>query len=833
MVHSTRARTRLRSRFAAILAIAFVLLTASAPQGTDARTRLRPLPNPAAAPVAAVRATVAPTAPAAGPWAGLDPQRQSLVAQFLVKYATGLVISGDEAQILTKFGSGQPVTELEADTLVSRALYTKYITRGRLNNRQSSLAAAFEATMVNAQAYRNASKRFAHQITEFTAEIEPNNTIGAASGSVSHRFNGALANDGSPDVDHYAVNVPAGATVAVSFNGDPLKTGTVVGAAVDLLDRSGAALPVAFRSATIEGSTVLPGQSAIFSVPVTGTYYVTVRSDVSVPLTTASGAYGLGVDLFAGTAAQSSGGARGGTVVNGGFETGDFTGWTTAVPCNLNTATWTVYSGAASAPISGTPLPAPPEGVFASVFDQNFNSTGLLYQDITLAAGQNHILTFTMYYNNQDGTFVTPDTLACDGETNQQIRVDILNTAAPVDSVAAGDVLLNVFRTEVGDPAVLGPSQFTADLSAFAGQTVRLRFADVDNLFFQTLVVDAVDVISFPQGVDLQVVKTAAPDPVPTASNLTYTILVANNSETPRTNVTLTDVVPTNTTFVSATAPAGWTCTTPPVGGTGTVTCTTPTLAAGAVAILNLVVAVGCVPVASDGLAFNITNTVTVTSTEPDADPSDNTATAVTGLVDPAPTVVCPAEGVTVPGNIATGCTITGAVVTFDSFISVVDNCPGSTVVCEPASGSTLPIGTTTVTCTATDISGNTGSCSFPVNVVQPATLCFVDDNSGDTFTQTVPENGGLVSGGLWTYTVAATGITYCGTPDQVAYTPGHSLIVRDTSDPLYSINANFTLRTNGAGTVTFIIRPGERHVLRDRNISNDPPCSAPPPPTR
>lgn len=40
------------------------------------------------------------------------------------------------------------------------------------------------------------------------------------------------------------------------------------------------------------------------------------------------------------------------------------------------------------------------------------------------------------------------------------------------------------------------------------------------------------------------------------------------------------------------------------------------------------------------------------------------------------------------------------------------------TPVCVPASGSTLPLGVTTVTCTATDAAGNTGSSSFAVTVV-------------------------------------------------------------------------------------------------------------------
>src|SRR5678815_3263159 len=54
-------------------------------------------------------------------------------------------------------------------------------------------------------------------------------------------------------------------------------------------------------------------------------------------------------------------------------------------------------------------------------------------------------------------------------------------------------------------------------------------------------------------------------------------------------------------------------------------------------------------------------------------------------------------------------------VVTFA--VTTNDNCPGTTVVCAPPSGSCFPVGVTTVTCTATDQAGNTATCSFTVTV--------------------------------------------------------------------------------------------------------------------
>ncbi len=72
---------------------------------------------------------------------------------------------------------------------------------------------------------------------------------------------------------------------------------------------------------------------------------------------------------------------------------------------------------------------------------------------------------------------------------------------------------------------------------------------------------------------------------------------------------------------------------------------------------------------------------------------------------------------VTVPADITVNAVSpAGAPVSFSS--SAVDAVDGSlTPVCTPASGSTFPIAVTTVTCSATDAAGNTGSATFTVTV--------------------------------------------------------------------------------------------------------------------
>ena len=73
---------------------------------------------------------------------------------------------------------------------------------------------------------------------------------------------------------------------------------------------------------------------------------------------------------------------------------------------------------------------------------------------------------------------------------------------------------------------------------------------------------------------------------------------------------------------------------------------------------------------------------------------------------------------VTVPSDFfveATG--ESGATVSYNG-VSAVDDVDGPVgFTCGPASGTIFPLGTTTVTCTATDASGNQSECAFPVVV--------------------------------------------------------------------------------------------------------------------
>ncbi|MEK6304147.1 MAG: HYR domain-containing protein [Acidobacteriota bacterium] len=76
------------------------------------------------------------------------------------------------------------------------------------------------------------------------------------------------------------------------------------------------------------------------------------------------------------------------------------------------------------------------------------------------------------------------------------------------------------------------------------------------------------------------------------------------------------------------------------------------------------------------------------------------------------PTITCPVNITAVTATAADPC----VVVSFAS-PTASDNCPGVVVVCNPPSGSCFPVGVTTVTCTATDASNNTATCTFTISV--------------------------------------------------------------------------------------------------------------------
>ncbi len=125
-----------------------------------------------------------------------------------------------------------------------------------------------------------------------------------------------------------------------------------------------------------------------------------------------------------------------------------------------------------------------------------------------------------------------------------------------------------------------------------------------------------------------------------------------------------------------------------------------------------------------------ITRTFTATDTSPLH--SSSSAVQTITVIDPTPpTITCPAN---IVAYLPLNTTATSMPVSFS--VGAQDNCAGVGVVSTPASGSTFPVGTTTVNSTATDAVGNTASCSFTVTVLYDFTGFFPPISNPPTINQ-------------------------------------------------------------------------------------------------
>ncbi|HYO75947.1 MAG TPA: IPTL-CTERM sorting domain-containing protein [Thermoanaerobaculia bacterium] len=130
---------------------------------------------------------------------------------------------------------------------------------------------------------------------------------------------------------------------------------------------------------------------------------------------------------------------------------------------------------------------------------------------------------------------------------------------------------------------------------------------------------------------DLSITKSTTATSAAPGSNVQYTIVVTNNGPDAASTIVLTDTLPAELQFVSITAPAGFTCTTPAVNTSGTITCNGATLANGASATFTL-----NTRIAPDATGGNVANSATVTSATGDPDNGDTTGTSGPVLIAPA-----------------------------------------------------------------------------------------------------------------------------------------------------------------------------------------------------
>ena len=165
--------------------------------------------------------------------------------------------------------------------------------------------------------------------------------------------------------------------------------------------------------------------------------------------------------------------------------------------------------------------------------------------------------------------------------------------------------------------------------------------------------------------------------------------------------------------------------------------------------LVNGPVTATCVPASGTLCAFG-TTLVTVTAT--DSTGNNSISTFNVTVVDTTPPVI------STPGDLFVDATSSnGAVVTFTT--SAVDMVSGpATTTPSVASGSTFPIGTTSVSVAATDATGNAGTAAFKVTVLP---LPCQKANNSNALNLTTSWTGGNVPGNsdiaLWSGTYAAS----------------------------------------------------------------------------
>ncbi|HTZ82872.1 MAG TPA: C25 family cysteine peptidase [Candidatus Acidoferrales bacterium] len=251
----------------------------------------------------------------------------------------------------------------------------------------------------------------------------------------------------------------------------------------------------------------------------------------------------------------------------------------------------------------------------------------------------------------------------------------------------------------------------------------------------------ATDVVASATQADLALSTTASPATVLAGNDITYTQTVTNNGPAAATGVTFTEATPTNTTYQSVSAPVGWTCTTPAVGATGTVTCTNPSLASGSAADIVVVVNV---PATVTAASITAASSISATTSDPN---SSNNSTSVTTPLSTYCDLTVTDSGT--PSPVTAGSTITYTQTVYNHGPS---NCASATLT------EATPANTTFVSVAAVTSGGGTWTCPniAPISCTNPS----VPPGSTGTITAIYRVNAGTAAGTIITDTVTGASAT-------------------------------------------------------------------------
>jgi uncharacterized repeat protein (TIGR01451 family) len=288
------------------------------------------------------------------------------------------------------------------------------------------------------------------------------------------------------------------------------------------------------------------------------------------------------------------------------------------------------------------------------------------------------------------------------------------------------------------------------------------------------------------QTADLLVSKSG-PESALAGDTIDYSVFVFNAGPSTAQNVTVTDTLPAGTTFVGINISSSlFTCTTPAVGASGTVSCTAP--AFDDESETSFTISVKTSSFASSG---SISNTATITSATSDPDTSNNSSTATTGIV-PNLTATSDLSIDSMNGSTtaAAGATMSIQVVIANKgpssahHVQLVDAVPANaTFVAETISD---PIGAFTCTTPAVGTTGNI-TCAA-------ATVDQRSSSEQPVFTFTFRINNGIAAGTVLTNSASLSA-------DESDPVPSNNNASKTTTVTSQAASADLSVATTGGGT--------------------------------
>jgi uncharacterized repeat protein (TIGR01451 family) len=382
---------------------------------------------------------------------------------------------------------------------------------------------------------------------------------------------------------------------------------------------------------------------------------------------------------------------------------------TFVVKVNTTVASGSTITGTVSV-ASSSPTDPNPGNNTASASVQVANSAALSVTNgaspVPVQAGNN--ITYTQVVANAGPSAATTATLSENTPANTTFQSVTIPAGWSCTTPAVG----NAGAINCTDPSLAaGTASFTVLVKVTAGTAAGTAINDAATVSSSTAdpnsannTAIAADVVALATQSDLVTTNSAAPASVAAGSNVTYAQSVTNDGPAvAATGATFTQTTPPNTSFQSITPPAGWTCVTPAIGGTGTITCTdSNTLAVNGTANFTLVLQVS----SSAPSGTNIAETVTATVSNVVPSLTTNSATALAVVANansadmaivktasPSPTVpqgdtltytlAITNDGPASATNVTVADTLPSAV-TYESVISSVGTCSeaDSTVTC-------------------------------------------------------------------------------------------------------------------------------------------------------